>query len=141
MKALSIKQYWLYAITDLDKRIENRSWKPPASILGRRIALHASARAEWGSWERIVRISGIAIPKRVPLGATVGSAIVIGFVSEADDKWFMGPFGWQLAQIHRLDEPIPMEGKLGLWEVPAGIAAEIERQVERDGLNMTLDSG
>lgn len=136
MRALSLQQYWLYAITDLDKRIENRSWPPPHSVLGKRIALHASARPEWGSREHIIRMSGKLIPKDVPTGAIIGSAIVKGFTKASPDKWFFGPYGWYLREVHKLDEPIPIKGMLGCWTVPADIAEEIERQVKRDGLGM-----
>ena len=44
MRALSLHVEWLWAILHLDKRIENRSWAPPAKFVGQRIALHGTQR-------------------------------------------------------------------------------------------------
>ncbi len=45
MKALTLWRPWPYAIFHLPagvaKRVENRGWKPPANIIGQRIAIHA----------------------------------------------------------------------------------------------------
>ena len=41
MKAITIWPEWVWAIFFLDKRVENRSWRPPDSLIGQRIALHA----------------------------------------------------------------------------------------------------
>jgi len=43
MKALTLYPEWLYAILYLNKRVENRPWKPRKSIAGKLIALHAGA--------------------------------------------------------------------------------------------------
>lgn len=40
-----------------------------------------------------------------------------------------GRFGWLLFNVRRLPEPIPCRGAQGLWEVPAEIVAEIDRQL------------
>lgn len=40
-----------------------------------------------------------------------------------------GRFGWLLANVRRLPEPIPCRGAQGLWDVPAEVAAEIRRQI------------
>ncbi|MEE8309095.1 MAG: hypothetical protein V3R34_01730 [Hyphomicrobium sp.] len=42
MKALSIHPEWAFAITHLGKRVENRSWRPPAADIGKCFAIHAS---------------------------------------------------------------------------------------------------
>jgi hypothetical protein len=43
MKALTLKAPWATAIAKLGKDIENRSWRPPAAIIGERIAIHEGA--------------------------------------------------------------------------------------------------
>lgn len=40
-----------------------------------------------------------------------------------------GRFGWLLDDIRPLGEPIPCRGALGLWEVPAEVAALIDTQI------------
>lgn len=41
LKALTIWPEWAWAIRWLGKDVENRTWHPPKSIIGKRIALHA----------------------------------------------------------------------------------------------------
>lgn len=41
--ALSFLQPWLWCIELGHKTVENRTWKPPAKMVGKRFALHASA--------------------------------------------------------------------------------------------------
>lgn len=46
MKALTLHASWAYAVRSLGKRIENRTWSPPAALIGQRIAIHAGQRAD-----------------------------------------------------------------------------------------------
>lgn len=41
MKAITLHPEWAHAIVHLGKRVENRNWRPPASLVGQRIAIHA----------------------------------------------------------------------------------------------------
>lgn len=41
MKAITLWPEWIWAILHLEKRVENRSWRPPRGFAGQRIALHA----------------------------------------------------------------------------------------------------
>ena len=41
MKAITLHPEWAHAVAYLGKRCENRDWKPPASLIGQRIAIHA----------------------------------------------------------------------------------------------------
>jgi len=127
MKALSLKQHWLYAITDLDKRIENRSWPPPAHIIGKRIALHASKTIDKNSKAEIFRISGLTVPDDTPRGSIVGTAVIGGYHSAGGwaDRWFFGDYGWILQDVTKLREPIPCKGALSLWQVPDDIEAVV----------------
>ena len=132
MKALSLKQPWLYAITCMDKRIENRTWKPPQQVIGQRIALHASKKDDPLGYSAIAKIAGIEIDGDLPRGAIVGTVRVVGWLNDdglgdvptpclghlVDDDWFFGPIGWILDDVQLLDEPIPARGSLGLWDVP-----------------------
>jgi len=129
MKTLSIKQPWLYAITHLDKRIENRTWSPPQKLLGQTIALHASARDDPFGYDGIFEIAGVRVEHDLPRSVIVATAKVVGWINEKgngfclspclgsllDDKWFFGPIGWILDDVKLFDQPVPARGALGLW--------------------------
>lgn len=134
MKALSIQQPWLYAITDLDKRIENRTWKPPWWIIDQRIALHASKVDDRAGYVVVHDIANIDVPSDLPRGCIVATAKVLGWIDEdgygqvpsaclghlVDDKWFFGPYGWILDDINKISPgPVFCRGALGLWDVPS----------------------
>jgi len=141
MKALSIKQPWLWAITNQDKRIENRTWKPPQWIIGKRIALHASKRYDNQGRMNIKQMIGIMpLPAyELPLGAIVATVKIKGWVNEQgfgtglglslpstliENKWFVGPIGWIFEDI-QLINPIVCRGALGLWNVPQEITTQL----------------
>ena len=44
MRALTLWRPWSDAIVFGPKRIENRTWVPPASMIGRYLAIHAGVR-------------------------------------------------------------------------------------------------
>ncbi|MCB9603308.1 MAG: hypothetical protein H6722_27065 [Sandaracinus sp.] len=37
MRALTLHAAWAYAVRSLGKRIENRTWTPPAALIGERL--------------------------------------------------------------------------------------------------------
>lgn len=144
MRAISLKQPWLYAITHLGKRIENRTWRPPAFMISRRIALHASGRKDQREWVAAEKIHGSEIPQILPFGAIVATAVITDwFTKESQtkemwwpeqEKWFFGPHGWVFDAVHVLDEPLPCKGKLGLWRIPDDIEGQIKYQLMRDDI-------
>lgn len=139
MKALTLKQPWAWAVARAGKDVENRTWKPPASIIGQRIAIHAGK-----TWDRdgdlalchLVEGFGHPGPADLTYGAIVAVATVKGFMGPELGAarwilhWFNGaPYAWLLADVITLPEPIPCKGNQGLWTVPPDIEAEIERQI------------
>lgn len=141
MMALTVKQPWAWAIVHNTKRVENRTWKPPFHIIGKRIAIHASAKLDRLEMNALRGLGIVEPPVGLPLGCFIGTAIVVGYsvvdgnrlveqskgaqgYNPRNDPWFCGPIGWLLAD--RQPCPlIPAKGKLNLWQVPP----EIERQI------------
>jgi hypothetical protein len=134
MKALSLRQPWLWVIFNLGKRVENRKWR---THYRGRVLLHAAqgmTRQEHQDvvtfCERVQRNSGrkaFLPPWEVPRGAIVGAATIVDCVKQCGSPWFFGPFGFVLDNVTQFGEPIPCKGALGLWNV----SDELERKVRR----------
>lgn len=68
MRALTLHAPWAWAICYLGKDIENRSWQPPATIIGERIAIHAGGPAQWDAMYRKFRWAPVFVcANRAPL--------------------------------------------------------------------------
>ena len=133
MLALSIRQPWAWAIVHAGKRHENRSW---STAYRGPIAIHAS---KWWSAKQVVDTfkellddglvpPGPKLTPRMLLDATggiVGTARIVDCVEKSDSPWFVGPFGFVLDDVKALPAIIPCKGALGLFNVPADVAARI----------------
>lgn len=152
MRALTLWRPWPWAILH-GKNVENRPWKPPASIIGKRIALHAGKTWDDSSLTLIRKVLP-SVPGSSadhPLGI-VGVARVVGYMHpegdgrrvlntgsefEFDDRWFFGPYGWLLDQITAID-PVPCRGAQGLWPVPEHVERIVIQRCEA-GRDMVPD--
>lgn len=131
--ALSVRQPFAWAILN-GKPVENRS--QPTSFRGR-VLLHASkgcTRKEFGDGaEFIFDVSGLEVPEldELPRGAIVGAMDIVDCVTSHASGWFVGEYGYVLANVVALPEPIPCGGKLGFWRVPDDVAAQVKRAAEQ----------
>jgi len=131
LRALTLIRPWDQAIVRGSKRIENRSWRPWDSIIGKVIAIHAGQKydpkaAEWMRDELL-----FDAPDRhdYPAGVIVGLARITGCIETSDDPWFVGPFGWTLDDVAALSAPVPCRGAQGLWHVPKSVRVAISAQL------------
>jgi hypothetical protein len=145
VRALTLTPEWAWAVLHLEKRVENRTWAPPASAIGTTIALHAgSKRPDWPAVELMARLNGwdfvrpwgdfrrgSEIVNRPAGHALVGGSIVatmrlagVRQVSQAEAVgWECGPFCWDLDEVKPLERPLSVGGALGLWVVPDHVRA------------------
>ncbi len=119
--ALSIRQPWAYAITHGGKDIENRSWRTH-----RRgpILIHASnglTQVEIRDFTDFVRGAGLLGPwltnvgmEAIHRGGIVGVADLVDCVEDHASPWFMGRFGFVLANARPLPF-MPMKGARGFF--------------------------
>lgn len=131
MKAISIRQPWLWCITRPDisiprrtlllphvlKDIENRDWF--CSYVGP-LLLHAAQKVDLEAYDWIrERFPDIPLPRPEELerGGIAGRAIMQGCVDSHPSPWFMGKWGFVLAEQEPL-ELVPLRGQLGLFDVP-----------------------
>ena len=75
MKALTLHQPWASLIADGRKTIETRSWAPPRTLIGERIAIHASLKVDRPLSEKWFP------GEHVPLGAIICTARIDDFAS------------------------------------------------------------
>ena len=149
MKALTLRQPWAYAVTHLGKRVENRTWEPPASAIGEDIALHAGRTDDVGAI-RAIREAGLWRDPAVdpanpyaepyPRGAIVAVVRIAGWTEkdgisitvEGEDvheeeilesPWYRDDVGILFRNVRVLATPVPCKGALGLWTVPADVEA------------------
>lgn len=153
MKALTIRQPWAAFIGFGWKRIENRDWFPPASLIGERIAIHAGASRglshhelidvlhavgrehyrdsrerlamPWtlGQWDRVFE----AQRGRV-VATAVLSRVHTGLKTIAPDQrvWWVGEVGLQLDALETVNGP-EVKGMLKFWELPANYFSADEK--------------
>jgi hypothetical protein len=86
------------------------------------IAIHASL-APFRGWERLypARAPKVPLADQWVLGAIIGFVEVVDCVDEHRSKWFLGPFGYVLANARPLRKPVPCKGALGFWVVPPDV--------------------
>jgi hypothetical protein len=151
LRALTLACPWAFAVTDLGKDLENRSFVIPPSLVGARIAIHAGKTPRKYSsrqWDPINEaLAGMIerglLPedKRGHLRDSLikqGSSIVClvtlaPYVRESDSPWFKGRYGWPLLDKFVLPKPIPCRGNQGLWTVPEEIAKQVLEQEAAGG--------
>lgn len=154
MNAITLKQPWASLVMHLlgpdPKRVENRSKPPPATVIGKRIAIHAGK-----SWDRKVPKKHdralLALADRFvaegwqgwPFGCVLGTVVIENFVRRRTDfnfaepqmRWYVpGNFGLLLGDVRRLKVPIRFKGALGYWTVPPMIEAALDVLPEEEGL-------
>ncbi|MEQ9078605.1 MAG: hypothetical protein RLP09_32365, partial [Sandaracinaceae bacterium] len=132
MKALTLHRPWSDAIVHSTKRVENRTWRPPASAIGCMFAIHAGQRFDadsvWPEGDR-PRLSedsptGIVGVARLRGWIRVSGAGGFDFAGDLDDAaaraagesgWFIpGCIGWVLERVIPIP-PIECGGHQRLW--------------------------
>jgi hypothetical protein len=129
VKALTIRQPWAWLILHGGKDIENRDWQ--TSFRGRML-VHAAkgmTRQEYENaidpmWAQGGAVIEIPSLHDLVLGTIIGSVEVLGIVTSSESPWFVGTYGWQLANPITFLEPIPYKGMLSLFDVPDHLLPE-----------------
>lgn len=125
-RAITLRPPWAWAVVRAGKRIENRSW--PTSYRGS-IYIHAGCARitsqERASLAQRLQTLGMQYPDESEMArsAIVAVAILVGCVRLAPDQlgaWAVADsWHWLLEDVHPLEQPIAMPGRLGLWRLHA----------------------
>lgn len=153
MYALSLWQPIAHFVVDGTKPLENRTWAPPRSVIGHRIALHAADRydADLAHWvERAFPELRVPRPEEVVRGAVVGVATVRGvldqrpgalfsdvdwaikqgIVTAEELRWNLHQASlWVLREPAKLAQPVPCSGHQRLWHLPPDVLKQVEAQL------------
>lgn len=118
MKAISLHQPWASLIMLGAKRVETRSWQPPAALIGERIAIHAAKRIDECVLEPPFS-DLIRDPARdAPVGVLLGSVLLEG-------AWQLERSGDVMLVTHEYHRTNPHESKATPVYDDVGIAAEL----------------
>lgn len=120
MRALTVKQPWASLIASGEKIIENRSWRPPAALIGERIAIHAGA-----GWDKSGEKHTTARRGDLPQSRVVATAVIDCVLESSDDPYWIGPLAWRLRDVRRVDDGPTIGGKLSLWNLPEDLSAKL----------------
>jgi len=108
------------------KNIENRDWAVPSwLLLPCRIQVHVGKRED--DIESVLGfcVGKLGLPafsiimsysKRLPRGAIIGEVDIVDCVQESKSPWFVGKYGFVLANPQLYEAPIPCKGRLGFFE-------------------------
>ena len=134
--ALSVKQPWAWLICKGYKDVENRDWPMRKTIEAQRVELplriyvHTGCRFDtWAltdfrlcSW-----MSDSLIDEKTDTyldqlhetwkaGAIIGEVTITGCVDKSESPWFVGKYGFVLADPVLYEHPIPCRGALGFFK-------------------------
>jgi hypothetical protein len=144
LPCLSIRQPWLWLITHPEvltacnipiKNIENRDW---TTTMRGDLLLHAGSavdpdlfhkgKLDQSYWVYKFGRDGDALYARMPqrkedypLGAIVVKAQLSDVVTESENPWFCGRYGWVLSSAQAFEMPIPYRGALKIFSVPTSV--------------------
>ncbi len=125
MKAISIRQPYAWLIVNGHKDIENRDW--PTNFRGR-VLIHAGVTYSKRDYEDDLDMYSEqygSYPKREEMiGGIVGVATITGCVTESTSGWFLGKYGFVLADAKPLPL-VPCKGALGIFSVPPDVAQRL----------------
>lgn len=131
MKALSLWQPWATLVALGAKQVETRAWPVPPSILGERIAIHASQTTKHLDLRHANLFAGaLRDVDQLPLGALLCTLVIddcrrIGISLEGLSPteyvfgdYSVGRYAWRLRDVVALPEPVPCRGRQRFWNVP-----------------------
>jgi hypothetical protein len=144
IRGLTFRQPWLYAIKEMGKDRENRTWKPYRPPT--HIALHGGVYDESKKYKRDLARAFVWMTENVP-GATKqylesriytwDDTVMTGIVgimpyrgydlpTAATSPWHLeGQWGWRIEDVVWLPEAIPCSGAQGLWTLPTAVETQL----------------
>lgn len=119
MLALTVRQPWAYAITDLGKRIENRVWQ--TSYRGD-LVIHSGSSVDQLAVMQL-RHQGFVIPDAELVTSALIAIVSLDDITRDEDgdlpPWaFSDENHWRLSGVRKLSGKIVVAGQQKLWKLP-----------------------
>lgn len=144
--ALTLTQPWAGLVASGIKRIENRPWKLPKRMLGRRFAIHASREVDQEIYQRLEAMGFAPSPLWTVTSAIIGVARVIhcvsslvelqheihGHIGPEQEQFWIGPHAFILESIQSIATPVECKGALGFWGLSESLATRVTAQLAED---------
>lgn len=144
MQALSMHQPWASLTAKRVKQIETRDRRPPANLIGERIAIHATRRiitfdpdamllpADRDLFtafnQAVTEALGPSWQTELPTGAVVATVVLKSIrqvrthvdLPESPTERLFGEYAtgrwlWELDDVHELAQPVPARGYPSFW--------------------------
>jgi hypothetical protein len=136
---LTVWQPWNWCFT-LTKRVENRTWEPPAYMIGNYVALHMGKTYDQEGADWLRKVIGYPVPPPSDLdphffaiaklvGVRTGEPEPLGATPEENlgrDFWYRGPYGFQFRNFVFI-EPVFCRGNRKFWVIPNDKKAELRQ--------------
>jgi hypothetical protein len=147
MLGLSVWQPWASLIAVGAKRYETRSWRPPASLIGQRLAICSSRTEEGLLASEQDQAFGRHCLRRLgraplPMGTVVAVVTVAGFIGTASSTarrigvrerlvgdWSPDRYAWRLEDVRALATPVPVTGSRRFFYLPPRVLAQALTQI------------
>jgi len=141
--ALTIWQPWAWAIVEGHKKIENRTWQPPAHLLGKWLLIHAGANLDAQAVPTVRRLVRVPCLPRMTCRHVLGVVRVAKVYGDeipkfspeqleldhpGQKRWYGGPVAWFFDRAIAFPQPIPMRGQQGVFRVPDVVADQAREQ-------------
>ena len=68
-------------------------------------------------WASLLPLVPVRDEDPARLGMILGQVTFVGWTTESESRWFVGPYGWLIQSAVALEEPIPYRGMLGIFPV------------------------
>ena len=125
-RILSIRQPWASLIVSGAKTIENRKW---STLYRGALLIHAGLTSvDLPAVEAYCKRRGIRLPDTYETGGIVGVCDLVDVVTESDNPWFRGPYGFVLKRAKVLPF-IPCPGQLRLFYPDAELLAKLKARL------------
>lgn len=108
------------------KDVENRDWPIPQRFkLPQRVYVHVGKKEDDIDTVMSFTVGKLHLPafsimmsysKRLPRGAIIGEVDIVACCEKSASPWFVGKYGFLLANPKVYGRPIPCKSKLGLFQ-------------------------